>query len=152
MKERFKTKAAAMVFLLRKENGKQQVLLQLRQNTGYADGMWDCSSSGHLEENESITTAAQRETQEEINISLTKEELIFICVDHKKTLTENGSYFNFYFIAENTKATPKICEPTKCKDLQWFDIEKLPDNMIADRKIALNNFFQKKYFNELNWE
>ena len=45
MRERYKTASAVMLFLLRERNGRQEILLQKRRNTGYADGMWDCGEA-----------------------------------------------------------------------------------------------------------
>ena len=49
MRERYKTASAVMLLLLRERNGRQEILLQKRRNTGYADGMWDCGAAGHVE-------------------------------------------------------------------------------------------------------
>ncbi|MET0977876.1 MAG: NUDIX domain-containing protein, partial [Paeniglutamicibacter terrestris] len=38
-----------------------QVLLQLRQNTGFLDGHWACAAAGHVEAGESASAAAVRE-------------------------------------------------------------------------------------------
>nr|BFF17655.1 hypothetical protein GCM10025730_11760 [Promicromonospora thailandica] len=44
--ERFALVPAAYLFLRREG----QVLLQLRQGTGYRDGFWACAAAGHVEE------------------------------------------------------------------------------------------------------
>lgn len=49
MKERYKSKVAVFLILTREEKGQKQVLLQERCNTGYMDGKYDTSRSGHLE-------------------------------------------------------------------------------------------------------
>ncbi len=45
MKERYRTLSAVMLMLIREHNGKEEILLQKRKNTGYMDGYWDCSAS-----------------------------------------------------------------------------------------------------------
>lgn len=45
MKERYRTLSAVMLMLIRENNGKEEILLQKRKNTGYMDGHWDCSAS-----------------------------------------------------------------------------------------------------------
>lgn len=53
---RFRTIAAVLILLVRKNaNGDTEYLLQKRQNTGFADGMWDFSASGHVEKGEPMT-------------------------------------------------------------------------------------------------
>ena len=70
---------AAYVYLLRPHPGVSdrdagpvstapQVLLQLRQGTGYMDGHWACGASGHVEAAESVLETAVRETDEELGI------------------------------------------------------------------------------------
>ena len=45
MKERYRTLSAVILMLTRENNGKEEILLQKRKNTGYMDGYWDCSAS-----------------------------------------------------------------------------------------------------------
>ena len=61
---RFQVVPAAYVFLLRGS----EVLLQLRQNTGYRDGHWAAAAAGHVEHGESVLVAAVREAEEEIGL------------------------------------------------------------------------------------
>ena len=60
MRERYKTASAVMLLLLRERNGRQEILLQKRRNTGYADGMWDCGAAGHVEAGETMRAAMAR--------------------------------------------------------------------------------------------
>lgn len=46
-KEYFRTLSAVFPIILRREGGRTQILLHLRQNTGYMDGFWDVAGSGH---------------------------------------------------------------------------------------------------------
>ena len=57
------------MFLLRDSDKGQEILLQKRHNTGYMDGMWDCSVAGHVENGESMKMALLREAKEEIGIN-----------------------------------------------------------------------------------
>ncbi|HSQ97809.1 MAG TPA: NUDIX domain-containing protein [Rickettsiales bacterium] len=70
MKQRYKITTAAYLLLI-KEN---KILLALREGTGYMDGLYSLPS-GHLEANESIVDACIRESLEEVNIILKKENL-----------------------------------------------------------------------------
>ena len=45
---------AAYVILRRGD----EVLLQLRRNTGFRDGHWACAAAGHVEAGESVLSAA----------------------------------------------------------------------------------------------
>ena len=152
-KQRHLTKSAVMLYLTRNINGTQEVLMQLRINTGYADNMWDASASGHVEKNESVTQATVREAKEELNIDVKRNDLTFIGVIHQQTEYGNGdAYFNFYFMTENYSGDIEIHEPKKCGGLKWFPINDLPINIIPERKQILENFSQGIYFSEGNWE
>ncbi|GAB3402803.1 NUDIX hydrolase [Flindersiella endophytica] len=59
-----------VVLLLTRDD---QVLLALRQGTGYADGCWNLSS-GKLEAGEDLAAAVRRECREEIGLSLEPRE------------------------------------------------------------------------------
>ena len=95
MKERFKTPSAVMLMLIRENNNQEEILLQKRQNTGFADGMYDFAASGHVEDNESMSEAMIREAKEELNIIINPRDLEFITLIHKNI--GNGIYVNLYF-------------------------------------------------------
>ena len=50
MSEKYYSRLAVNLVLTRvNENGEKEILLQLRQNTGYMDNMYDFACSGHVE-------------------------------------------------------------------------------------------------------
>ena len=54
MGEKFKTLSAVMLLLTREKDNQEEILFQKRKNTGYCDGFFDLSASGHVEKNESM--------------------------------------------------------------------------------------------------
>ena len=52
------------------KDGKKEVLLQLRKNTGFMDNMYDVSCGGHVKKGESLLNTAVREAKEEIGIDI----------------------------------------------------------------------------------
>ena len=66
--DRFVVVPASYVFLLRDGVGGPEVLLQLRQNTGYMDDHWAAAAAGHVEKGETAYDAAHREAREEIGV------------------------------------------------------------------------------------
>ncbi len=146
---RFLTPSAAVVALLRQCGGVTEVLLQRRKNTGFADGMWDLSCSGHVEQGESMLCAAMRECFEELGVTVSKQNLRFFAFLHKK----DGEviYYNAYFVAQNFEGQPHICENAKCSELAWFDIKNLPDDLLSDRKLALQYIFDQPQYLEYGW-
>lgn len=127
MSSRFSIHVSLNLIVSRQNSaGETEVLLQLRQNTGYMDGNYDFACSGHLEKGETLEEAVVREAKEEINITLTPDEvkLVLTAYDAKE------AYAKFVFLPTvEIKATPKIMEPDKCGDLRWFNTKALPENI-----------------------
>ena len=65
--EHYRSYSAVFPILLREGANGQEVLLHLRQNTGYMDGCWDFAGSGHVDENETARQAVTRECLEELD-------------------------------------------------------------------------------------
>src|SRR4030095_10641608 len=81
------------VMLLLVRNG--EVLLALRQGTGYADGWWNVPS-GKLERGEDAAAAMVREAREEIGISLSRESLALTSTVHFKNEDSDGRIGLFF--------------------------------------------------------
>lgn len=135
MKHRYESKVAVFLVLTRIVNGKKEVLLQRRCNTGYMDGKYDMACSGHLEAGESLAMAVIREANEEIDIHINPNDLELVSIIHPY----QEDYINIFFCTQKYKGTPKIMEKEKCDDLNWFEINNLPDNTIERIKIVLEN-------------
>lgn len=134
-KERYKTKVAVFLKLTRKINGNIEVLLQKRCNTGYMDGMYDMACSGHLEKGETLAQAVIREANEEIGIKIKTEDLKLLSVLH----LYKEDYIHIFFETKRYEGSPEIKEKDKCSDLRWFNINELPENIIANVKKVLEN-------------
>ena len=78
--ERFKAVIAVHLILI-KDN---QILLLRRFNTGYEDGNYSVVA-GHLDGNESVLKAMQREAFEEAGIQISEKDLQIVHVMHRKT-------------------------------------------------------------------
>lgn len=113
-----------VVFLIltkRREDGKAEILLQRRQNTGYMDEKYDFSASGHLKNGESVDEAICREAREELGIMVRNVE----CAMFLQGVREG--YFKCVFQTEEWEGTPEIMEPDKCSELRWFRKDELPE-------------------------
>jgi 8-oxo-dGTP pyrophosphatase MutT (NUDIX family) len=152
MKERYLTPSAIILMLEKHENGRQLILLQRRKNTGFADGMWDLSCSGHVEHGESMTDAAIREAKEEIGVEINKADLRFVTMIHKREEERDLTYYNGYFVCSSFKNQPSICEPDKCSELKWFDINSLPEDLIPDRLQAISAYKNSIPYIEFGWK
>ena len=130
MEERYQSRIIVDLLLkkINKENGKEEILLALRKNTGYNDGNYELPG-GHVDAGEDIMSAMIREAKEELNIELEREDLkIKHILHHYK-----GNSLKFVISTEKYKGNLKIGEPDKCEKLEWFNIKELPENI--DKKM-----------------
>lgn len=144
--KRPKTLVAASVFLCK--DG--EVLLQKRQNTGFSDGMWDASASGHVENGETIKAAAIRELKEETGV--VAKDLSFAGIVHEYSESAKLPYVLVFFRANKWVGEPQICEPKKCSELKWFNINNLPSNTIESRRMFLEKSQEPNLYLECGWE
>lgn len=142
-KERFKIKVAVYLLLIKDE----KVLLSRRFNTGWMDGKYSLIS-GHLDGNETVSTAMIRESFEEAKIKIKKEDLIPATVIDRNSDQE---YIDFFFVSNKWIGEITIGEPEKCDDLSWFSIDNLPDNLLPYIKEAIENYKNKIAFFESGW-
>lgn len=126
MEERYKSKIVVDLLLKRKnENNKEEILLSLRQNTGYRDGYYDLPG-GHVDENEDLFFAMIREAKEEIGIDIFREDMKMVHIYHHF----RKNMLKFVFSVNKYDGILINNEPEKCKELKWFEVEKLPENII----------------------
>ncbi len=151
MKQYFLTPSASILMLIKKDGGKTRVLLQRRQNTGFMDGLWDLSCSGHVEHGENMTRTAVREAKEELGITINPPDVKFFTFVHKREKEWDLTYYNAYFVCGQFSGEPRIAEPEKCSELKWFDIDNLPDDLINDRKHAVKAYFDGVHYIEYGW-
>lgn len=152
MKERFLTPSAVIMMLIKTVDGEKYILLQRRQNTGFADGLWDLSCSGHVEEGECMTDACLRECREELGVQVSREHCCFFALVHKHEKSTGLTYYNGYFAVQEYDGEPSVCEPEKCAEIRWFPIHALPCDLIGDRREAVSAYFTKKPYIEYGWD
>lgn len=144
MVERFKLIAAVHLFLIR--DG--QVLLARRCNTGYADGQYSVIA-GHLDGDEEVATAANREAREEAGIAIAPADLAVVGVMHRRAEDER---IDFFVAATRWTGELVNAEPHKCDDLAWFPLDRLPDNVVPYVRRALDNYRRGSWFDSYGWE
>lgn len=134
-------------YLVLKRDG--QVLLALRQNTGYCDGQWGLPA-GHVEAGESMTVALCREIREEIDIVLDPKEVYLKHMIHRKSEDDSERIDGFF---EATQWTGKLenREPEKCGGLEWFSLDALPDTTIPYVRETLEHIDQGIGYREVGW-
>ncbi|MBJ7357027.1 NUDIX domain-containing protein [Nocardioides sp.] len=126
---RFVVVPAAYVFLLRQSDTGPEVLLQLRQNTGYMDDHWAAAAAGHVEKGETAYDAARREAREEIGVE--DLDLMFVTsMQRTRSAEPIDERIDFFFTARGWTGEPRIVEPAKCADLRWCRLDDLPDPVV----------------------
>jgi len=121
----------AVFLMLFKEN---KVLLLLREGTGYMDGYYSLVA-GHMDGDETVKSAMIREAKEEANITLNESEIDVALTMHRFSSDER---IDFFVTAREFEGEVKNMEPSKCKELKWFVIDELPENMVPNVRYAIN--------------
>lgn len=145
MVERFKLPAAVFLYLVKDSS----VLLLRRTGTGWHDGDYDLVA-GHIDGNESLTTALAREAKEEIGIQFNPADARFKHLIHAK-FVDDREYFNIIFEVSEWVGEPAIKEPDKSDDLRWFKLDSLPKNLTPSAKQALAAIRTKTLYSEFGF-
>lgn len=138
------------VYLLLRENDK--VLLLRRANTGYQDGKYSVIA-GHLDGDELATVGIAREAKEEAGITVNPKDLKLVHTCHRLTRNQAGQErLDLFFETNRWEGDIINAEPSKCDDLSWFVIDRLPDNMLPLVKSVITDVAHGVTFSEYTEE
>ena len=142
------TRSAVFLFFTK---GKK-VLLQKRMNTGFMDGYYDATVSGHIEANESITQAALRETQWR-NSASKSLQAPFLLHDASYAFCVTWLFYFYFHVDVTTLPNFEIHngEPGKIEEFKWFPLAKLPKKISDFNKAALENLQTGNPLSEFGW-
>jgi len=127
--------AAAYVVLRRDD----QVLLQLRQGTGYRDGHW-AVLAGHVDAGESVHEAAVREAAEEGGVTIEPADLRALTAIHR---FERGGpaveqRIDVFFEVTRWTGDAALREPDRAARMGWFPLAALPEPVVPHERIVLD--------------
>lgn len=136
---RFRVVPAAYVLLLRGTGGDTEVLLQLRQGTGYRDGHWAAAAAGHVEADESVHAAACREAAEELGVRIEPADLHPLTTMHRTHANHDpiDERVDFFFGCRRWDGEPRLLETAKAADLRWFPLAGLPEPVVPHERYVL---------------
>jgi len=136
----------AVYLLLEKDD---KVMLIRRYKTGWHDGDYSLPA-GHVKSDESIYQAMIRETNEEVNITISKKDLQLAHVIHRNKTSDNAEYIDFYFKVKTYKG--KIKKGISCDKIIWRKLSNLPSNIIPVVKHVLEQINSRKIFSVTGWD
>ncbi len=146
-KERHANIPASYMMLLKDD----KILLLRRFNTGYEDGNYSLPA-GHVDAEENFTQCVVRETREEIGVLVEFDDAKVVHIMHRDSGTQgNNERVDVFFVAKKWQGEVVNKEPTKCDNLEWFDVDKLPENVIPYIRQAIDGMKDKKYYSECGW-
>lgn len=125
------------------------ILLALRQNTGYADGCFGLVG-GRVEPMESVLDGMLREIQEEIGIQVQPQHAKLVGIIPRKET--NCLYLNFIYHIHLWSGDIVNKEPLKTAFLKLFPIDALPSNIVSHAKKAIENHQENIFYTVLSSE
>jgi 8-oxo-dGTP diphosphatase len=143
-------KHAVDVFLLLTRG--DEVLLALRQGTGFADGQWNLPS-GKVDPGESVVAAVIREAHEELGMTLTRAGIECVATVHCRN-SEADVRVGFFFRAElkgPAGNAPYNAEPDKCAKVAWYPAGMLPSNTMPYSALGISLCRSGESFGLTGW-
>jgi ADP-ribose pyrophosphatase YjhB (NUDIX family) len=151
---KFKLSPASYIIFMRDD----KILLLKRQNTGFMDGYYSVPA-GHLEGGETFTACAAREAEEEVGVRIEESDLEAVHLMHRfgperpfigddKTLNERMDCF---LLAKKWQGEIRNTEPDKCSELQWCEINDLPEKIVPYVKHAIESYRKGVFYSEYGW-
>lgn len=126
-------------------DGKNNVLLQKRANTTFGDGYWSLPG-GHVENEESIFAAVQRELFEELGITF-QQDHSSLCLTLARKPQPEKRYINFFYVISKWQGSPMISDG-KASELLFSPITFLPQPILPYIQEALHLIDQGIQFYE----
>jgi len=149
-KKRFNITPAVYLILIKNN----KILLLRRFNTGHHDGKYSFVA-GHLNGQETVRQAMIREAKEEAGLEIKIDNLVVVHITNRNS-KDNPVYIreriDIFLQAKEWQGEPKNMEPEKCDDLDWFDINDLPENIIPFIKQVIDCIRKGVLYSEWGWK
>lgn len=108
-------------------NDNKQVLLQKRNtNKRFNPNKW-ALCAGHVDAGESLESAALRELNEEVGISISINDLKPFA-EREFTIRDSNSHITyFYYVKSNLNEKDFVIQKEELSEVKWFDLDKVID-------------------------
>jgi 8-oxo-dGTP diphosphatase len=123
-----------------------RVLMGVRKNTGFCDGMYHLPA-GHLEDEETVSAGAIREAKEELGIDIHPSDLALV-----HTMHQRSGRLSLFFEVEKWSGEITNVEPHKCQLLDWLLPDRLPENVVPYARAALGFIQHGQNMGMFGWD
>ena len=141
----------ACFVILRRDN---KIAMVLRKNTGYMDGHYGLPA-GKGEWFEPFSIGAKREAKEEAGVDIKKADLKFLHMVHRhgedRFTKKFMDWVDVYFEARSWAGEPFNAEEHKSEQLDWLDLNNLPENIVPPQLEALKHIAKGISYSEYGW-
>ena len=121
-------------------NDKKQILLMKRNsNCRNKVGYWGVPG-GSINLFEKVEDGLKREIKEEVGIDI--EIITLISFTDDIILDENQHWVSPQFLCKIIAGEIQNLEPHKCDDIQWFDLDKLPEKLMNTTKEGIKHLME----------
>ena len=110
----------ACIWLVKREEDKTYLLFQKRAEGIQFGGFYDASTGGHIDEGEDPLTAAIREAKEEIGLTITPEELRFVC-----EYATDKKMISVYLSDRTGKNDELVLDKEEVESVEWIELQDL---------------------------
>lgn len=108
-------------------NDNKQVLLQKRSaNKRFNPNKW-ALCAGHVDTGESLESAALRELNEEVGISISISDLKPFAEREFTIRASNSHITYFYYVKSNLNENYFVIQKEELSEVKWFDLDKVID-------------------------
>jgi 8-oxo-dGTP pyrophosphatase MutT (NUDIX family) len=144
-REEHRTPVDVLLLLLRGD----QILLTLRAGDIYGSGWW-ALPSGRIEPDEDVVSAAVRELDEELGLTVVPEDVTFATVTHARP-PDSEARIGFGFVVRRWQGEPTIREPGLCAELCWRAPHDLPERTLPYTQEIVRLYAQALPFSRAGW-
>ena len=126
------------LWLVRRRNGRIQVLLQKRAMTKSFPGCYDISSAGHIPAGQDFCPSAIRELQEELGLTAEESELVY-CGDMKIVWDDvffgipyhDRQYTRVLLLWADVEEDQMTLQKEEVDGVLWIDLQECMDRVAA---------------------